>query len=47
VGIKKFDFVNPRFILKIVGSVEKYKQFVLNQADYQKDLSKIKHLLLE
>ena len=39
--------VNSSFITKMVGSKEKYKKFVYDQADYQRKLSKIKGLTLE
>lgn len=44
---QKFAFVNPKFILGFFKSREKYKEFVLNQAEYQRELANIKHLVLE
>lgn len=41
------NFVDTIFLIKIVGSYKKYKKFILNQADYQRKLAKIKELLLE
>lgn len=39
---------NKELILNLFGSSkDKYSDFVLNQADYQKDLENIKHLILE
>ncbi len=40
-------FINKDFILKIAGGVDNYKKFVIDQADYQRKLKRIKHLLLE
>jgi len=34
-------------ILKLIGSPEKYWQFLENQLDYQRKLNKIKHLILD
>lgn len=39
--------VNPEKILANFSSPKKYLQFVLDQADYGKELEKIKHLILE
>ena len=47
IGYKKPVFVNPDFILRISGSSQKYKTFVLDQADYQRKLSEIKHIVFE
>ncbi|MBI2196717.1 transposase [Candidatus Daviesbacteria bacterium] len=47
---KKFAFVSPDLILSFFGSRGsrgKYKEFVLNQAEYQRKLANIKHLVLE
>lgn len=41
------NLVNSAFITKMIGSRNKYKKFVYNQADYQSKLRKIKGLLLE
>ena len=41
------EHCNPKIILSSFASGEKYNEFVLNQADYQKKLENIKHLLLE
>ena len=40
------DLVNKDFVLKIFGNKNKYKDFVYNQAEYQRSLEKMKHLTL-
>lgn len=40
-------FVNTKYLLKHFSSKQAYKEFVYNQADYQRELDTIKHLLLE
>lgn len=40
-------FVDKRFILDFFKNKEAYKQFVFDQADYQRKLDKIKHLIFE
>lgn len=47
LGDKGLVFTNTDKILKMIGGEEKYQSFVLNQADYQRKLDIIKHLLLE
>jgi len=47
VGVRDNGIVNSELILGIVGGKEKYREFVYNQVEYQRELSKIKHLLLE
>ena len=42
-----FSFVNPEPVLSFFKDNEKYKEFVLDQAEYQRELDKIKHLTLE
>ncbi len=41
------SFVNPALVLNQFKSREAYKRFVFDQADYQRELDKIKHLILE
>lgn len=41
------SFVNTDFLLKMFPSREKYKQFVIDQADYQKSLVSLKDIILE
>ena len=43
----KSDLVYKNKILNMAGSVKKYSKFVENQADYQRRLNSIKHLLFE
>ncbi len=40
-------FTNPSFILSFFKTKDSYKNFVFDQADYQRELAKIKHLVLE
>lgn len=41
------DFVEPDLILELLKNINKYKQFVFDQADYQRELKEIEHLLIE
>lgn len=43
----KNSFVNPKIILDFFKNGKEYKKFVLDQAAYQRELDKIKHLILE
>jgi putative transposase len=47
LGKQPVGFVNGQTILNLIGGKEKYKKFVFNQAEYQRELDKIKHLSLE
>lgn len=40
-------FVNPEIVLSFFKKREDYKKFILDQASYQRELDKIKHLVLE
>jgi len=40
-------FINMDLILNLIGSPNKYQNFVFDQAQYQRELQKIKHLLFE
>ena len=40
-------FLEPDLVLDMFGSRDKYKQFVFDQADYQRKLKMVKHLILE
>ncbi len=44
---KKKSWVNTDLIINLIGSVSKYEKFVKDHVDYQRKLSKIKHLLLD
>lgn len=44
---KERIFVNSQPILDMVKNKEKYKEFILDQVDYQRELAQIKHLVLE
>lgn len=44
---KTLEFVNPDLVLSLFESSAKYRQFVYDQADYQRKLERIKHLTLE
>ena len=41
------DFCNKKIILGQFQNSASYKNFILNQAEYQRELEKIKHLVLE
>lgn len=41
------NFLNKDLILSFFKSVEEYEKFVLDQVDYQREIDKIKHLILE
>lgn len=45
-GEGKYPFVSTELILGLM-SKKKYREFVFDQAEYQRELGKIKHLLLE
>jgi len=47
IGNKESDLIDSSFIMNSFKSVEKYKEFVMAQKDYQRSLDEIKHLLLE
>lgn len=47
VSDKGYPFINTEEVLSHFKSKKEYKQFVLDQADYQRELEKIKHLILE
>lgn len=44
---RKFDFVSTGLVLSLFKSKMDYFKFVLDQADYQRRLQDIKHLMLE
>ncbi len=41
------DFLEPDLVLNMFAGRNKYKQFVFDQADYQRELKMIEHLTLE
>lgn len=43
----QFPFVNSEIILGLIKDKKKYKEFVFDQADYQRQLDNIKHLTHE
>ena len=47
LGVASKEICNKQIILNYFKDVADYKQFVFDQADYQRELEKIKHLLLE
>lgn len=47
LGKQKSDFINPSGVMADFSSPKLYEQFVLNQKDYQRELERIKHLMLE
>lgn len=47
LGIKPFQFTNPNLILGHFKTREAYRKFVFDQANYQRELATIKHLILE
>lgn len=47
LGKQPTSFINPKFVLDLIGGQSKYERFVFDQAEYQRELDKIKHLVLE
>lgn len=47
LGLEKDGFCEKQYVLGYFKSVGKYKQFVLDQISYARELEKIKHLSLE
>ncbi len=44
---KSFSFVNPKLVINFFKNPDQYKEFVFNQAEYQRELARIKHLVIE
>ncbi len=44
---KDSDLLNTQFLLKLFPSIAEFQRFTLNQVDYQRRLSAIRHLMLE
>lgn len=47
LGVRPREIVDTTMILGLLGDAEKLRAFTENQADYQRRLGEIKHLLLE
>lgn len=47
LGLRDIEICSKLLILFNFADIEKYKEFVFNQADYQRKLEDIKHLILE
>lgn len=47
IGKQKANIVEKEFILGFFPSVESFKKFTMDRVDYQRELEKIKHLILE
>jgi putative transposase len=47
LGTDSRDFLDTGLILELSGGRSKYRKFVFNQASYQRELNRIKHLTLE
>lgn len=47
LGKKNYPFLQKELILDLFKNKKSYQDFVFNQADYQRELAKIKHLTLE
>lgn len=47
LSLRESTFINTKIVLDYFKSKKEYKEFVLNQADYQRKLARIKHLILE
>lgn len=44
---ENFNFVNPKLVLGLFQQTKDYKKFVFDQADYQRELGNIKHLVFD
>lgn len=47
LGNQATTFTNPKFVLDLAEGKKRYEKFVFSQAEYQRELNKIKHLMLE
>lgn len=43
----EYNIIEPRIILELFKNIDRYKQFVCDQADYQRKLKEIEHLIME
>lgn len=46
-ALKESKIIDPTIVLSQFKKIEDYKKFVMARKDYQRDLSKIRHLILE
>lgn len=46
-NFQDFTFVNPQPVLSFFKNRDKYEEFVFDQAEYQRKLDRIKHLIFE
>jgi len=46
-NIKIYDITETKLILDLFPNKEKYLEFVLDNADYQRELDRIKHLTFD
>lgn len=46
-SLNTLSFINTEIILSLFKNLEGYKNFVFDQAEYQRELNKIKHLVME
>ena len=44
---KESGLCNTKMVLSLANGKQEYKNFLFSQADYQRELEKIKHLILE
>lgn len=47
IGLENQSMVDPSEVISQFSSIEQYKKFVMNQKNYQRELKKIKDLILE
>jgi len=47
LGRREIRFIHPEFILNFFKTKKRYKEFIFDQASYQKELQNIKYLCLE
>jgi putative transposase len=47
LNLKKPLFVKPEIVMNHFKNKEEYRRFIFDQAEYQRELTKIKHLVLE
>jgi len=47
LGLEKDGFCDKKMVLGMYKNIESYKKFCLDQADYQRGLESVKHLLMD